>query len=183
VLNVMADKATWKRVTRQMIAAVLIVPDAPQLISVAYLAILPMGTSSTGFRTAKNLKEGLDKRSISGEQMMGVSVDGQYINDQVEESLINMYPEEQAVNIHFNHDPMHRAGLIDKHVFDVKINIRGRFDWLASVTSLGKDCYNYTNWGQKHVLYMEIGKNITGETPGSLKTIHDVNSGCSAPVW
>ena len=174
VLNLIADKATWKKVSRQMIAALLIVPDAPQLITTTYLAILPMGTSSTGYRVAENLKKGVDQRGIKGEQIVGVSVDGQYIHDGVEDCFIGMYKKGDAVNISFNHDPMHRSALPDKHVLDAKVNKKGQFDWLAVTTSLGKDCYNYLSWGQKHALYQEVGITITGHIPQSLKTTHDV---------
>lgn len=36
VMNILADKATWKHCTRQFVAAIAMVPDAPTLLQTVY---------------------------------------------------------------------------------------------------------------------------------------------------
>ena len=107
VLNIIVDKATYKHRTRQVIAAVIVVKDGWNLLEALFLG-MPVVHDHTGKGLAENLKGHLDLIKIEGKQIVGVSVDGQYIHDNVEGWLKVLYGNEQSTNIYFNHGPMHR---------------------------------------------------------------------------
>ena len=162
VVNIGADKATWKHRTRQFVTATIIVPDAPNLLQVMFLGVLTVKKDShTGYALAESIKALLDERGISGEQVAGVSVDGQYINLGVEPSLKNLY----GLDIPLSWDPLHKAGLVDKHLNDGK-----KFDWLSSVLSVCQDLYHKFNWGQNFEHFLMAGEELDEVTINLVKT-------------
>ena len=162
VVNVAADKATWKHRTRQFVTATIVVPDAPHLLQVMFLGILTVKKDShTGYALAESIKALLDERGISGKQVAGVSFDGQYINLGVEQCLKNLY----GIDLPLAWDPLHNTGLVDKHLNDGK-----KFEWLSSVLSVCQDLYNKFNWGQNFKHFQTAGEELNEEVVNRAKT-------------
>ena len=153
VMNIIADKATWKHRTRQFVMAVCMVPNAPQLIEPIYLGF-PIVKAHTGYAVVKSIKDLLDGRRICGKQIVGASVDGQYIHLGIEEALSEIYGSEGS-NIQVSWDPMHKAGLVDKHLFDEQAH-----SWVINVITICKDLYTEFNWGAAHERYLDAGKEL-----------------------
>ena len=130
-----------------------------------FIQVMYLGTgivkSHDGYGLAENLKSLLDDRGIVYKQVAGLSVDGQYIHLDVESALTSVYGvDTPTVNICW--DPMHKAGLVDKH-----LNDNNDFDWLSGLVALCQDLYAKFNWGQSHELYIDAGKEI-GEPTSNL---------------
>ena len=90
VVNITADKATYKHDTRQFLSYVTVVPGAEDLLQVIRLG-QPIVKGHKGIDIAKNIKEGLDIINLQSRQIEGGSFDGQYFHLNVLTSLENMY--------------------------------------------------------------------------------------------
>ena len=154
-VNLCADKGTYKHRTRQLTALLLIAPDSPDLIELMYVGH-PIVTAHDGHSLASLLKHSLDDYKVRGSQIVGASFDGQYIHLNVEESLKSQYEQEgSSFPCNIVHDPMHRAGLCDRH-----LNDKGQFKWLTDLVNLCQDLYNRYNWGQSHEAYLQASDEL-----------------------
>ena len=150
-MNVVADKATWKHRTRQFVMAITMVPDAPELLQTIYLG-LPVVKRHCGMDIAESIKTLLDERQLTANQIVGASADGQYIHLGVEECLQSLYGD--SLNCHMSWDPMHKAGLVDKHIE------KPEFKWMSDVLALCQDLYTQFNWGAAYERYIDAGDEI-----------------------
>ena len=152
-LNVAIDKATHRHKTRQFISAVTIVPGSEDLITVVSLGC-PGVKGNFGKDLAKSAKDGLDAYKVSGHQIEGASVDGQYFNLDVPTHFAELYdlPED---SIYWGYDGMHRAGLVDTHLCKLP-----QFSWFNQLTKVCVRIYKLFNWGQNHELLLSYCKDL-----------------------
>ena len=143
LLNIQADKATYKHRTRQFATATTIVPDSYQLLQVVFIG-QPVVVKHEGIEIAKNWKHELDARKVDGSQIVGASVDGQYLHLSVKERLEELYRLPHGA-ITFGWDPMHRSGLVDSHLMK-----EGGYKWLSEDIEVCLEVYRLHNWGQNY---------------------------------
>lgn len=133
--KILADKATHKHRSRQLMGLVCAVPDSPQLL-VAFFISIPVVKQHTGKGVAENIWRETDEY-IEPEQYKGISVDGQYFSLHVPELMDEHY---KAVG-HHDWDPMHKAGLRD-------LKARKESKWLNDMTDLISRSFKLVNWGK-----------------------------------
>ena len=164
IINVAADKATWKHRTRQFTVGSIIPPESSDLITTVHLG-LPVVKGHNGIDIAKSIKEVLDERKIIGKQVGGISADGQYVKLNVEAGLKTLYGPENSKNMNISWDPMHKAGNIDKHITDNDIH-----SWVDARVTLCQDLYNALNWGQSFEEYTDTGESLGHKVTPLVKT-------------
>ena len=127
--KIIADKATWKHRTRHFIMAVTVVPDSNKLLQVVYLGH-PIIKVHNGKGVADSIISCMSEWSISKEQFIGGSFDGQYFNLNVPKYLNEYFLEENEKKpLYYDWDPMHKAGLIDDH-----LRKNSKFSWVVTIT-------------------------------------------------
>ena len=128
---------------------------------VLYIRV-PVVKSHTRYGLAENLKFLLDSRSICGQQVVGMSVDGQYINLGMEQALKTLY---NGMDLQVCWDPMHKAGLVDKHLSQDKA-----FGWVSSLLAVCQDLYNRFNWGLNYEQFVDAGQDLGEDITNLAKT-------------
>ena len=88
-------------------------PGSIYPIQALYLGIPVVVEGHTGKDIAANIKKVTDKY-IEANQFKGISCDGQYFNLGVDKYLDEHY--DATGSAHHDHDPMHRAWLVDTHL-------------------------------------------------------------------
>ena len=115
-VKVLADKATYKHRTRQFVGLTSIIPDSDDLLQYMFLG-LPVVKLHTGEGVGQSIISVLEEFEISAEQFQGGSFDGQYFHLSVSDVLNTHFGTEgKDASVHYDHDPMHKAGLVDTHI-------------------------------------------------------------------
>jgi hypothetical protein len=88
----------------------------------------------------------------------GISADGQYFRLGVPKYLDEHYEHDG----HHDHDPMHRAGLVDTHLRNAK---RQGFDakWLNDLTNQIGSVFEVYNWGKEFEHLLSTAKQLSEE--------------------
>ena len=147
-VNIIADKDTRKHRTRQIVMVMIIVPDSDELIQVIYLGH-PIVKLHTGPDIAKSVTNITDEWIIK-EQVVGASFDGQYHNLNVPNSL-NEHFNLQKNDILYVWDPLHRAGLQDKHIRKMASH-----SYVVEVTTRIGSLFRFFNWGKNYELLADV---------------------------
>ena len=109
--------------------AVTVVPDSNKLLQVVYLGH-PIIKVHNGKGVADSIISCMSEWSISKEQFIGGSFDGQYFNLNVPKYLNEYFLEENEKKpLYYDWDPMHKAGLIDDH-----LRKNSKFSWVVTIT-------------------------------------------------
>jgi hypothetical protein len=142
---VLADKATYKHRTRQFVGLTSVIPDADDLLQYMYLG-LPVMKIHTGEGVGQSIISVLKEFEIPAEQFQGGSFDGQYFHLSVPEVLNTHFGTElKEPSVHYDYDPMHKAGLVDTHIRE-----DDNFKFLNKVTEVvAAVCKNF-NWGKNY---------------------------------
>ena len=133
--KILADKATHKHRSRQVMGIICAVPDSPQLLIPFFIGI-PVVKKHDGQAVAENIWTQTDTY-IEPDQYKGISVDGQYFSLHVPELLDAHY----NVVGHHDWDPMHKAGLSD-------LKARKESKWLNDMTEYITRSFKLVNWGK-----------------------------------
>eukprot|EP00112_Aurelia_sp_Birch-Aquarium-sp1_P001083 Seg11109.2 transcript_id=Seg11109.2/GoldUCD/mRNA.D3Y31 product="hypothetical protein" protein_id=Seg11109.2/GoldUCD/D3Y31 len=115
-VKVLADKATFKHRTRQFVGMTSVIPDADDLIQYIYLGS-PVVKKHNGQGVGQSIISVLKEFEITAEQFQGGSFYGQYFHLCVPK-VLNTYfgKNEEDESVHYDYDPMHKAGLVDTHI-------------------------------------------------------------------
>ena len=151
-INIGADKGTSKHRTRQFITALIVIPDAAQVLQPVYVG-QPVVKQHSGKGVALSIKNGLDIFGIVSTQLEGSSHDGQYFHLSVPEEIRTLY--ELDSRFVSTADPLHRAGTVDTH-----IRKDPTFEWMVKIFSTCKEIFNKFNWGKNHEMLIETCKEI-----------------------
>ena len=144
-IKVLADKATYKHRTRQFLGVATVVPDADDLIQYIYLWS-PIVKKHDRGNVGKSIISTLEEFNITAEQFHGGSFDGQYFHLSAPKVLNTFFGiSENDNSVHYNYDPMHKAGLIDTH-----IRKTDDFKLLTEVTEITGDVFKHFNWGKNY---------------------------------
>ena len=142
---VLADKATYKHRTRQFVGLTSVIPDADDLLQYMFLG-LPVVKSHTGEGVGQSIISVLKEFEISAEQFQGGSFDGQYFHLSVPEVLNTHFGTEgKDASVHYEYDPMHKAGLVDTHIRE-----DDNFKFLNKVTEVVAAVFKNFNWGKNY---------------------------------
>ena len=141
-VKIIADKDTHKHRTRQLVAVLVVVPDAETLIQPIYLGH-PVVLHHTGKGVSDSIISVMDDY-ISKEQYEGGSYDGQYHWLSVPDYL-NEHYEVQSADVHSDHDLLHKVGICDKH-----IRKDPNFQWLCEITSEVSRIFKEFNYGKNY---------------------------------
>ena len=145
VVNITADKATYKHNTRQFFSCVTVMPGADKLLQVISFG-QPIVKSHTGFQLAMNMKETMDHLDIKSCQIEGGSFDGQYFHLGVQKALESPAVYDLPPNtVLWAWDALHRSGLVDTHLCKEE-----RFQWVVDDTDVCSQLFRMFNWGQNH---------------------------------
>ena len=141
----LADKATYKHRTRQFVGLTSVIPDADDLLQYMYLG-LPVMKIHTGEGVGQSIISVLKEFEIPAEQFQGGSFDRQYFHLSVPEVLNTHFGTElKEPSVHYDYDPMHKAGLVDTHIRE-----DDNFKFLNKVTEVvAAVCKNF-NWGKNY---------------------------------
>ena len=145
VINITADKATWKHETRQGIGLVTVVPDSEKVLQ-GFVLGFPVVTAHNGEGVAQNLTAVLDQ-FIKPEQFGGASFDGQYFHQKVDKRLDDHF----KVKGFYNVDPMHGAGTGEIHV-----RKRKTCGWLVELTLHVSASFKSVNFGKEFRHFFEV---------------------------
>ena len=143
--KILADKATWKHHTRNIVGIVSVFPDSPKLIQAVY-AGAPVCPKGDGESLRDNTASVTDK-FISGEQYMGGSVDGATLHCNFG-PLMDEHYGRQGI---WDWDPLHCAGLVDTHM-----RKDPTFQWLNDMTADISRCNKFFNIGKEFHHFFEV---------------------------
>ena len=148
--KILADKATHKHWTRQLIGIATIVPGAPSLIQ-SWVVGMPKCPKGDGEYLKGNIVGVVDKY-LSPEQYCGTSMDGAYINCQVGPKLDEHFGRKG----YHDWDPVHAAATIDTAMRGEKQ--RKRFEWLHKITKSISSSNSFINWGMEWDRFFKVNK-------------------------
>jgi hypothetical protein len=151
-VKIVADKDTYKHRTRQIIALIIVFPQAEDFIQHVYVAH-PIVTKHSGREVAENLHETV-KDFIIPEQYQGGSYDGAYIHDSVPKHL-NDIMEVKDDDVQSDWDALHKSGVAEKRARQEEEN-----NWVNEVVSLGSTCFKDINFGKSYEEALEIAEAI-----------------------
>ena len=170
-VNIIADKFTHQHVMRQLVGAVTLVPDSPQLIQALYLGaprysnfyftqlkIVCRCPRGTGEYLTSNITSVVDP-FIEGEQYTGSTGDGVYEHCGVPGRLDTHYSRKGVSTW----DKMHRAATVDTKMRNPKELHQKKFLWLNKITLTISKAMRYVNWGREHHHFFEVCKTMIEE--------------------
>ena len=141
-----AGGATFKRRCRQFHGVNVVVPDSQMLIESISLGQDVLTEGKTGELQVKSINEQLVKHQINLEQLSSGLFDGAYFHVGVHQLLRN-YHNRSEKSLHFVWDPMHKLGLVDKHLTGDKSK---DFPWIGKLFSLAVRIIKKFQWGNEH---------------------------------
>ena len=154
-VKVLADKATYKHRTRQFVGLTSIIPDSDDLLQYMFLG-LPVVKLHTGEGVGQSIISVLEEFEISAEQFQGGSFGGQYFHLSVPDVLNTHFgTEEKDASVHYDHDPMHKAGLVDTHIRE-----DDNFKFLNKVTEVVAAAFKNFNWGKNYEALAEACESL-----------------------
>ncbi len=174
-VKVLADKATYKHRTRQFVGLTSVIPDADDLLQYMFLW-LPVVKVHTGKGVGQSIISVLNEFGISAGQFQGGSFDGQYFHLSVPEVLNTYFGKEgkdASASVHYDYDPMHKAGLVDTHIRE-DVN----FKFLNEVTDLVAAVFKNFNWGKNYEALADACESLGQElaNPAKYSTTRFANS-------
>ena len=128
--NAMADKATDKRDSRQLVGLLTYNPGGSSLFKSFFLGCPPCARG-----TGQHLKESIVtvlEPFVVAEQYCGFCGDGVYVHCGVGPLLDKHFGRKGT----FLHDLMHKAALVDKLLRNVKADHAIMFEWLNLLTQV-----------------------------------------------
>ena len=114
-VGVSADKGTYKHRSRQFVSIVVLIPGGPNLLEVLSCGQPVVTEGSSGLELAKNMKSGFDHLGVDASQIESGEFDGVYFHCSIEENLGHLYNLKPG-KVLYTWDPLHKTGLVDKHV-------------------------------------------------------------------
>ena len=150
-VKVLAEKATYKHRTRQFVGLTSIIPDSDDLLQYMFLG-LPVVKLHTGKGVGQSIIS-VEEFEISAEQFQGGSFDGQYFHLSVLNTHFGI--EGKDASVHHDHDPMHKAGLVDTHIRE-----DGNFKFLNKVTEVVAAAFKNFSWGKNYEALAEACESL-----------------------
>ena len=141
-----ADGATFKRRCRQFHGVNVVVPDSQMLIESISLGQDVLTEGKSGDLLVKSINEQLMKHQISSEQISSGVFDGAYFHVGVHK-LLRTYHNRSENSLHFVWDPMHKLGLVDKHLTGDNSK---DFPWIGKLCNLAVRIIKKFQWGNEH---------------------------------
>ena len=143
--KIVADKATWKHETRNIVGLVSVFPDSPKLIQAVYAGapVCPKGDGES----IRDSTAGVSDQFITGDQYMGGSVDGATLHVGIG-PLMDEHMGREGI---WDWDPLHCAGLVDTHM-----RKEPQFAWLNEMTDNISRCNNFFNIGKDFHHFFEV---------------------------
>ena len=90
-------------------------PDSDSLIEIISVGHPVSLEGSTGWKLAEGIKSSMDNLNVHPKQIISFSCDGVYLQRNVQTHLEEQWQVKKN-SIPLRHDPMHRLGLVDKHL-------------------------------------------------------------------
>ena len=140
-VNVLADKATHQRETRQLVGLVTLNPGGKELLIPVFLGA-PKCPKGDGEYLKDNIVKVVDS-FINKEQLVGFTGDGVYTNCKVADKLGKHY----NIRITNTWDQMHLAATVDTSMRNPKKHGRA-FEWLNNLTAMVGKGVKFVAWGQ-----------------------------------
>ena len=135
---------------------------------------LPVLKLHTGEAVGQSIISVLEEFKISAEQFQGGSFDGQYFHLSVPDVLNTHFGTEgKDASVHYDHDPMHKAGLVDTHIRE-----DDNFKFLNKVTEVVAAVFKNFNWGKNYEALAEACESLgqVFASPARYSTTRFVNS-------
>ena len=105
---------------------------------------LPVVKIHTGEGVGQSIISVLKEFEVPIEQFQGGSFNGQYFHISVPEVLNTLFgPEGKDASVHYDYNPMHKAGLVDSHIRE-----DDNFKFLNKVTEVVAAVFKNFNWGK-----------------------------------
>ena len=142
-----ADKGTFKHRSRQFLSCVTVIPGGANLLEVLTCGQPVVTQGSSGKQLALNMKSGFDYVGIDPQQIESGVFDGVYFHCSIEEHLGHLY-KLKAGKVLFSWDPLHKTGLVDKHVTEL-------MQWLQDIISVCQTIFKLFNWGANYEKFCE----------------------------
>lgn len=142
-VNVMADKATHQRETRQLQGLVTLNPGGTQLLVPVFLSA-PKCPGGTGELLTSNIVQVLDQY-IKGDQIAGFTGDGVYVDCKVVEKLNQHY----NISCFETWDGMHLAATVDTALRNPLNKDATKYKWVNMVTEVIGKGVTHVAWGKE----------------------------------
>ena len=149
-VNIMADKATDKRDSRQLVGLLTYNPGGAQLFEAIYLGC-PKCPGGSGDILTNSILKVIGEYVADNSQVKGLTGDGVYkhckVNAKLEENL--------EIETNFTHDLMHLAALIDTAMRNKKSS-SGKFNWLNKLTLTICSSIRFIQWGKEWAHFFKV---------------------------
>ena len=153
-ISLVADLATFQRVTRQMVSVITVCPDSDHVIQSIPISSSSVPSSGRGGRPqAEQLEIALAGFSIKTEQLVSTAFDGAYFHEKVPEHLEEILEIEKGKVFHC-WDPMHKGGLSEVHVTK-------DHEFVGEVVNKVATIFRYFRWGTKFALLKETSVELS----------------------
>ena len=153
-VNLIADKATHQRETRQLVGCITVNPGGQELL-VALLLGIPKCAGGSGNDLCNNILEAVDP-FISAQQVCGFTGDGVYKHCDVTSKL----EEKLGHTLEYTWDYMHKAALVDTSLRSGNKTWSKKFEWLVSLTTVIGSGVRFTAWGVEWKNFFDICKQL-----------------------
>jgi hypothetical protein len=148
-VNVIADKATHQRETRQLIGIITLNPGGEDLLVPVFLGC-PKCPKGDGEYLKDNIVAVID-HFIKKEQLVGFTGDGVYILCKVVEKLEKHY----RTRIFKTWDEMHLAATVDTKLRKLK-----KFAWAVKITVVIGKGVKFVAWGREWWHFFSVGEEL-----------------------
>ena len=150
-INVMADKATHNRDTRQYVGLLTYNPGGDTLYK-AFFLDAPKCPKGDGDYLTSNIVGVLDSYGVVNSQYSGFSGDGVYDRTKVGTKLDQHYRRRSF----FTWDLMHVAALVDTAMRNPKASHCKQFDWINRITETIGLGISFVKWGQEWAHFFDV---------------------------
>ena len=148
-MNLIADKATHQRWTRQLIGLITLNPGGENLLVPVFLGS-PRCPRGDGQYLAENIA-GVANKFVKGCQCVGFTGDGAYIKCKVCEKLEQLY----RTSLSNTWDQMHRGGTVD-----TAMRKMGKFSWLSRLTEVVGKAVKFVAWGKEFAHFFRVAQEL-----------------------
>ena len=149
-VNLIADKATHQRETRQLVGCITVNPGGEELL-VALLLGIPKCAGGSGQDLCSNIWEASEP-FVKPIQVCGFTGDGVYKHCEVTPKL----EEKLGQKLEYTWDYMHKAALVDTAFRSGKKSWTKKFEWLVTMTTIIGKGVKFVAWGVEWKKFFDL---------------------------
>ena len=162
-VNLIADKATHQRETRQLVGCITVNPGGEELL-VAILLGIPKCAGGSGEDLCSNILEAAEP-FVTAQQICGFTGDGVYKHCDVTSKL----EEKLGHHLEYTWDYMHKAALVDTSLRSGKKAWTKKFEWLLRMTAVIGNGVKFIAWGVEWKNFFDLCEQLESEPDSVFK--------------